>query len=126
MIDIETLAPHAHRIAVYGEITGDDIMRFVDFARAEVAAGTRKSVMIDVVSFAAISFTAVREELAHLPVLFKWAFSLHRIAIISDEEWIRVAARIESALLPGITYAVYDETQEADARAFVIGDAPAA
>lgn len=126
MIDIETLAPHVHRIAIYGEVTGDDITRFVDFARAEVAAGTHNSALVDVVSFAAVSFTAVREELAHLPVLFKWAFSLNRIAIVSDEEWIRVTARIESALLPGIACAVYDDTQEPVARAWVLGDTPPA
>lgn len=123
MIDIEQLAPHAHRIVVYGEVTAGDMARFAAFARDEVAARTRKSVLIDVVSFAAVSFAAVREELSHLAVLFRWAFSLDRIAIVSDEAWIRAASRVESALLPGLSYAVYDETEEPRAREWVMGGA---
>jgi len=121
MIDIEQIAPHAHRIAIYGEFHEDDARAFVDFAREHHAAGNGGNVLIDLVSLASWSFSAMSEELVHIPALTRWIYSLDRIALVSDEEWMRTAARLESALLPGVEYAVYDEDEADAARAWVMG-----
>lgn len=49
-----------------------------------------------------------------------------RIAIVSDQSWIRIASRIESALLPFVTYEVYTPDQRDHALAWVKGDVPIA
>ncbi|KPP85842.1 STAS/SEC14 domain-containing protein [Erythrobacter sp. HL-111] len=122
MIDIEKIADNVHRIAIYGEFGEDDARAFVTFVRDRQAAGEGGSVLIDLVSLAGWSLSAMSEEIAHLPALVRWLYSLDRIAVVSDEEWLRGAARLESALLPGIAYAVYDEDEMDAARAWVLGE----
>ncbi|MDC8753643.1 STAS/SEC14 domain-containing protein [Erythrobacter sp. sf7] len=120
MIDIERISPKAHRMAVYGEITPDDTAKFVAFAKAQNEAGEGGNILIDMVSMAGFSWAAVAEELAHVPALMQWLYRLDRIALVADEGWIRSMARLESALLPGVVYAVYDADEAEAARAWVL------
>lgn len=122
MIDIEEIGPKVHRIAVYGEAHEDDARAFVEFARERLAAGGGGNLLVDFVSLADFTFSAVSEELLHVPMLLRWLRSLDRIGIVSDEEWMRTAARLESVLLPGISYAVYDEDEADAARRWVLGE----
>ncbi|ODS97237.1 MAG: hypothetical protein ABS49_09910 [Erythrobacter sp. SCN 62-14] len=120
MIDIEPISPTAHQILIYGEISADDISQLVAFAKQQNEAQRGGNVLFDLVSLASFSWTAMLGELAQVPALLQWVYRLDRIAVISDEEWIRSAARLESALLPGVTYAVYDADEAERARAWVL------
>ncbi|MEQ8410317.1 MAG: STAS/SEC14 domain-containing protein [Erythrobacter sp.] len=122
MIAIEKIGPNAHRVAIYGEFHEDDARTFVEFAQDHHAAGEGGNVLIDLVSLASWSFSAMSEELVHIPALLRWIYSLDRIALVSDEQWMRSAARLESALLPGVSYAVYDEDEADAARRWVLGE----
>jgi hypothetical protein len=121
MISIQPISDNAHEITIYGAFTSEDMSQFVAFVREQNAAGSGGNVLFDLVSLADFTFAAIVGELAHVPALMQWVYRLDRIAVISDEEWIRSAARLESALLPGVTYAVYDEDQADAARAWVLG-----
>lgn len=48
------------------------------------------------------SLGAVAVELGHLPKLFNWLGKFDRCAVLSDEAWLRKAAEIEGALIPGL------------------------
>lgn len=119
MINIETLSDHAHRITVMAEFRQEDAQRLFDFARERNEAGGGGHALIDLTAASDLTFSAVAIELAHLPTLLKWAYGLERIAIVSDDDWVRTAARLESALLPGISYAVYDEDEAEAALSWV-------
>ena len=107
MIDIERISPKAHQMLVYGQITAEDARKFVDFAKQQVAADEGGNLLIDMVSMAGFSWSVLAEELGHIPALMSWLYSLDRIALVSDEQWIRSAARLESALAGrGFSYAV--------------------
>lgn len=114
MIDIEHISDSAHRIVVMEEFRQADAQKIVAFAKERNAADGGGNLLVDITAAAGFTLSAVTVELAHVPSLMKWIYGLDRIAIISDEDWIRTASRIESALLPGVTYEVYDE-DEADA-----------
>lgn len=120
MISIEPVTDKAHAITIYGALTSEDMAQFVAFVEQQNAAGSGGNVLFDLVSLADFTFAAVVGELANVPALLQWLYRLDRIAVISDEEWIRSAARLESALLPGVTYAVYDEDQADAAQAWVL------
>lgn len=122
MIDIERIAPNAHQILVYGEVSQDDVGKLVAFVTAQNTAEAGGNVLIDLVSMAQFSLVTMAAELVHLPAMLGWLARLDRIAIVSDEDWIRTAARLESALLPGIAYAVYDADELERARAWVLED----
>jgi hypothetical protein len=120
MIDIEPLSPKAHQILIYGEVSADDVAKLVAFAKDQNAQGLGGNVLFDLVSMASFSWASMLGELAHVPALLQWLYRLDRIAVVSDEEWIRSAARLESALLPGVTYAVYDAHEAERARGWVL------
>lgn len=123
MIDFESIAPKVWRIVAYGEFEQADAEKLVAFVRERQGEGEDGvHVLLDLVSLSKISFSAVSEELANLPMLMRYLYSLDRIAIVSDQEWIRAAARIESALLPGVEYEVYEEDEVETARAWVLGE----
>jgi len=126
MLDIEHISPTAHRMVIMAEFRQEDAQRIVDFAKQQNESGGGGNLLVDVTALAGFTFGAVAIELAHIPSLIKWLYSLDRIAVISDEEWIRTAARLESALLPGITYQVYDDGEADAARAWVVGNAATA
>jgi len=121
MISIEPISDTAHEITIYGAFTSEDMARLVAFVGEQNAAGRGGNVLFDLVSLADFTLAAVLAELPHVPALMQWVYRLGRIAVISDEDWIRSAARLESALLPGVAYAVYDEDQAGTARAWVLG-----
>ena len=126
MIDIEKLSNNAHRIVVMAEFRQADAEKLVEFAKQRNAAGGGGHVLIDVTATSDFTLSAVAVELAHVPALLKWIYGLDRIAIISDDDWVRTGARLESALLPGVSYEVYDDDEADAARAWVLGssDAP--
>ena len=123
MIDIEQLSETAHRLVVMADFQQADAERLVAFAKERNQAGGGGNLLIDVTAITGFSFAAVAVELTHVPSLFKWIYGLDRIAIVSDDEWVRTGSRLESALLPGLVYEVYDEDEEDAARAWVLGEA---
>lgn len=120
MISIERLSTKSHQIVIYGEVNGDDLAQLTAFAKDQNTQGLGGNALFDLVSMASFSWTAMLGELAHVPALLQWIYRLDRIAVVSDEEWIRSAARLESALLPGLAYAVYDAHEAERARAWVL------
>ena len=120
MINIENIAPHAHKITVMAEFRQADVAPIVEFAKDRNAAGGGGNLLIDVTSMAGFSWSAILEELGHMPTLMKALYGLDRIAIISDEQWIRTAARVESALLPGLVYEVYGDDEAERAHAWIL------
>ncbi|MGY6552553.1 MAG: STAS/SEC14 domain-containing protein [Erythrobacter sp.] len=120
MIDIEPISSKAHQILVYGEITAEDVARFIAFVQEQNAAQAGGNILFDLVSMASMPLGVMASEVGQLPAMMQWLYRLDRIAIISDEEWIRTAARLESALLPGVSYAVYDADEAERAKAWIL------
>ncbi|WP_299195902.1 STAS/SEC14 domain-containing protein [uncultured Erythrobacter sp.] len=120
MIEIETIAPHAHRIIAIAEFRQGDVKTLLNFVKERNESDGGGNLLIDVTSMASFSFSAVAEEIGHMGTFMKYIYGLDRIAIISDEKWIRTAARLESALLPRVVYQVYDDDEAEAARAWVL------
>ena len=125
MIEIEEISPadpKAHRIVVMGPFHYADAEKAVAFAKEHLETGESANVLIDLTALADFSFSGLGDQLVHLPTMIQFVYSLDRIAIISDEDWLRSAARIESALLPRVVYQVYDDDEADAARAWVMGE----
>ncbi|TWJ08748.1 STAS/SEC14 domain-containing protein [Altererythrobacter ishigakiensis] len=120
MIEIEKLSEHAHRMVVIAEFRQDDAEQLVAFAKERNAAEGGGNLLIDVTAVTDFTLSAVAVELAHMPSLIKWIYGLDRIAVISDNDWVRTGARLESALLPGVVYEVYDDDEAEAAKAWVL------
>ncbi|GMN02559.1 STAS/SEC14 domain-containing protein [Erythrobacter sp. MTPC3] len=123
MINIEKLSENAHLIVVMEKFHQADAEKIIEFAKSREEAGGGGHLLADLTAMAGFTWSAVSVELAHIPTLMKWVYGLERIAIISDDDWIRTASRLESALLPGVTYEVYDDDEADAARAWIMEEA---
>jgi len=91
-------------------------------AFAEGLDGAAKSnLLFEFADIDGLDFSAVWQEMSHFGALVKMLGKLDRIAIVADEPWLRTAARIGSAMLPGVTYEVFSCDKAEQARDWVLG-----
>lgn len=73
-------------------------------------------IMYKIPSFSMPTGGAIATEMMRLPDLFRAIRHFDRCAVVSDYDWIRVAASVEGALMPGLTIKTFpfNEEQEAE------------
>lgn len=120
MLTIETLAPAVHQIVVGQKLTEKDAEKFTSFVEG-LEGSAKSNLLFDLANVDGLDFSAVWEEASHLGTMLKALRKLDRIAIVADKGWLRTAARMESALLPGVTYEVFSQEKADQARDWVLG-----
>lgn len=120
MISYITLNPRALEVIVEGRVTREDVREA--FARIDLLLETaaKLDVLADVREGVHIDLAAIAEELKHLGAIGRMLGALDRVALVADPAWIRTIGRIESHLIPGIDYRVFDRDGAAEARAFIL------
>lgn len=120
MLTFTPLSPRAIAIVAEGHFTAADVAPA--FARIETLLDTtpQLDILADVRGSPSVALSAVVEELKHLPLIIRLIRAIDRVAIVADAEWVRTASRIESALIPGLHYEVYERKDEAHARAWLL------
>jgi hypothetical protein len=128
MISYTNLSPRALEVVVEDRVTKEDVREA--FARIDALLETapKFDVLADVRAGVHIDLTAIAEELKHLGAVGRMLGALDRMALVADPAWIRAIGRIESHLIPGIDYRVFDRGGAAEARAFILraGETPPA
>lgn len=120
MLTFTSLSPRAIAITAEGHFTAADVAPAL--ARIETLLDTKPQldILADVRGSPSVALSAVVEELKHLPLIIRLIRAIDRVAIVADAEWVRTASRIESALIPGLHYEVYERKDEAHARAWLL------
>jgi len=120
MLSFTPLSPRAIAIVAEGHFTAADVAPAL--ARLETILDTtpQLDILADVRGSPSVALSAVVEELRHLPLVIRLIRAIDRVAIVADAEWVRTASRIESALIPGLHYEVYERKDEAHARAWLL------
>jgi hypothetical protein len=120
MLTFTPLSPRAIAIVAEGHFTAADVAPAL--ARLETILDTtpQLDILADVRGSPSVALSAVVEELRHLPLVIRLIRAIDRVAIVADAEWVRTASRIESALIPGLHYEVYERKDEAHARAWLL------
>lgn len=120
MLTFTPLSPRAIAIVASGHFTAADVAPAL--ARIETLLDTtpQLDILADVRGSPSVALSAVVEELKHLPLIIRLIRTIDRVAIVADAEWVRTASRIESALIPGLHYEVYERKDEAHARAWLL------
>jgi hypothetical protein len=109
-----------------GLLTIADYDGLVGAVERSIEAHEKTHMFIEVVDFAGVDPQALAAHLPRAAVLLRRLDRFGRIAVVADQRWIRVATRIESALLPGVRYETYTASEREQALAWVEGrrDAP--
>ena len=121
MLEFLSKTPGTVSFAVTGRITAEDIeciYEKVDEALSDAAA---VHLYAEIEDFSGLDLEALRTSLSHGAKLLGQLGRLGRIAVVSEHKWIRTLARFESAVLPKVTYRIFEPDQRAAALDWVEG-----
>ena len=106
-------------LKIGGSIKGEELDSIMDRLDALMERNDKVHVFVETQAVEGM-------ELSSLPHYFSRAFPLFgklgrfgRIAVVADQAWIRVGTRIESAVLPFISYRVFEPAERDQALRFV-------
>ena len=98
-----------------GSITGNDLDVAVDRLEAMLARPGKINFFIEMKKIESLELAAMPHHMARSFPLFGKLDRFGRVAVVSDQTWIRVLTRLESALLPNISYRVYEPQEREEA-----------
>lgn len=122
-MSIEILPSAADVIAlrIRGRLDHDEMERMIDMIERSISEHDKTHFFVEAIDFAGFEFWSLGDYAGRAwPILGKLG-RFGRIAIVSDQAWLRAAARLESALLPKISYEIYDSSEREHALAWVEG-----
>lgn len=122
MIEMIEVADDVIAVRISNKITGDDLDEIMDRLDAVMANHDKVHVFVETRSIDGI-------ELRGLPAYVKRAMPLlgklnrfGRVAVVADQAWVRFGTRLESALLPFISYRTFTPDRRDWALAWVRAD----
>ena len=113
-------------LTISGRIEKADMDRIMRRLDAALARNSKVHIFAEVLGFEGMPADAWWSDIGHAVHYLGRLKQFGRIAIVSDQSWIRAASRIESALLPFVAYKVYTPDQRDHALAWVKGETGAA
>ncbi len=121
MIDFIDTAADVLALTIAGTISGDDLDRIIDRLDAAMAADGKLHIFVETRGIVGIELSGLPAYAARAWPLFGKLARFGRVAVVADQRWLRAGTRIESALLPGIDYRVFEPAQRDAALAWVEG-----
>lgn len=118
--DIESSAD-VIAIKITGRLMHDEMRQLMDRIERSLAERDKTHVFLEIEAFSGVEMSALPEHFSRtIPMLGKLS-RFGRVAVVSDLAWIRWATRIESALLPHISYETFTSGERHRALAWVEG-----
>lgn len=121
MIEYLTTRADVLAVKVSGKLLHDELEEVVDKVEAALEANEKTHIFAEVADFRGFDLAALPDYLPRATKLLGKLDRFGRIAVVSDQAWVRWATRVESALLPGIGYEVFTPEERDRALAWVEG-----
>jgi hypothetical protein len=106
---------------ISGRMSAEEIEDISDKVLEAVERNETTHVYVETVSMTGFDAKAWAEQIQRGWPVFSKLRRFGRVAVVSDQRWIRWWSRIESALLPGISYEIFDLSERERALAWVEG-----
>ena len=120
-IEILPSANDVIAVRLQGKLAHDELERVIDLIERSISERELTHVFVEDIGFTGIDMQHLPQYLQRArPLLFKLK-RFGRIAVVSDQAWVRNAARFESALMPKISYETYSAAERDHALAWVEG-----
>ena len=102
-------------LKISGTITSEDLEAIMDRTDAIMAKHDKIHVFVETQKIGGMQLSALPHHMSRAFPLFGKLDRFGRVAVVADQAWMRVGTRLESAVLPNISYRVYkpEERQEA-------------
>ena len=117
MLTVTKPSPDRVDITLSGTLDADAMRAGLD-ELITLSAGVKHGLMLyRITDFSMPTLGAIGVEFQRLPKLFALIARFDRCAVVSDAAWLRKAAEIEGALIPGLTIKSFElpEAQAAEA-----------
>lgn len=108
-------------VRVSHKITGGDLDAIMGRLDEIMSKHDKVHVFVETQSIDGIEVTSLPSYTARAMPLFGKLSRFGRVAVVADQAWIRVGTRLESALLPNISYRTYMPEEREEALAWVFG-----
>ena len=117
MLTITKPAPNRIDIEFRGALDAETMRLALDDLIEKSEGVTNGRMLYTIPEFSMPTLGAIGVELKRLPKLFGLLGKFDRCAVLSDAGWIRTAAEIEGALIPGLQIKSFelDDTEAAEA-----------
>ena len=119
MFRITKQSPQRIDIAITGQIDADEMSQALDDLLAQSEAVQDGLMLYTISELALPTLGAFGVEMRRLPKLFGLIGKFRRCAVLSDQTWVRTAAEIEGALIPGLEIKAFDVGETAAAEAWL-------
>ncbi|QIK96277.1 STAS/SEC14 domain-containing protein [Sphingomonas sp. HDW15A] len=113
-------------VKISGKITLDDLKAIMDRLDEVMAEHEKVHVFAETQGIEGVELSALPEHMRRAFPLFSQLNRFGRVAVVADQAWIRAGTRLESAMLPNISYRTYMPEEREEALGWVCGPAMAA
>jgi hypothetical protein len=108
-------------VKIAHKITGEDLDAVMDRLDAAMDRHDKVHVFVETQQIDGIELSGLPSYMSRALPLFGKLDRFGRVAVVADQAWIRAGTRIESALLPHISYRTYTTDERGEALAWVVG-----
>ena len=108
-------------LKISGTITGEDLDAIMDRTDEILATGGKIHVYCETHGIDGMQLSALPHHMSRAFPLFGKLDRFGRVAVVADQAWMRFGTRLESAMLPNISYRVYKPDERDEALAFAMG-----
>ena len=121
MLEVLKSADDVIAIKISGKLADAELADLVQRIEASLDGREKTHMFMEVEGFSGFDVDAFARALPRGMAMLGKLGRFGRIAVVADQQWIRAWTRIESALLPGISYEVYSSDDREEALAWVEG-----
>lgn len=108
-------------VRIHGKITGEDLADIMDRLDVVMAVNDRVHVYAETQAIDGIEIAGLGSHIARAAPIMGKLRQFGRVAVVADQFWIRALTRIESAILPHISYRVFKPEDRGAALMWVEG-----
>jgi hypothetical protein len=121
MMEILETEPGVIAVKFSGRMKPEEMDEVTTLVERSIEAHERTHVYVEIHDNFSFDVGVMAAHLPRAAAMLTRLDRFGRIAVVSEQRWIRWAARIESAILPGISYETFELAEHARALAWVEG-----
>jgi hypothetical protein len=106
-------------LKISGSIKGADLDLIMDRLDSVMASHDKVHVFVETHAIAGLELSSLPHYFSRAMPLFGKLSRFGRVAVVAGQAWIRVGTRIESAMLPMISYRTYEPDERDEALTWV-------
>lgn len=115
MIEVEDTLPNVVALTITGKVTAEDLDSAMDRLDVAMAGQAPVHIFVETKGLNGFEISGLADYASRAMPLFGKLGRFGRVAIVADQLWIRLASKVESMLLPHISYRVFEPTERAEA-----------